>query len=83
MESFRRPMFVRLSRSWNPGPKNQISTSWNPGPESETQCPFIEVLRVKPNVCLSKSWNPGPKSQMQQRGLAGTGELCPTVTGTH
>jgi hypothetical protein len=62
-------------------PSARLSRSWNPSLESETQCP------------LSRSWNSGPESQipetqcpesqMQQRGLAGTGGLCPTVTGTH
>ncbi len=35
------------------GPESQISRSWNLSPESETQCPFIEVL--KPRFW---EWNP-------------------------
>ncbi len=43
------------------GPENQISRSWNPSLESETQCPFIEVLKPKswePNIEVLKlrSW---------------------------
>jgi hypothetical protein len=80
-----------MERSWNPGPESQISRSWNPvsvywDPEtqvlranyrgSETQCPFIEILKpkswepnievLKPNVRLLRSWNPGPESQISR-----------------
>jgi hypothetical protein len=67
--------------------KDKTTVGWR-GPETQVlrvkyRGPETQVLRVKPSVRLSRSWNPGPESQMQQRGLAGTDELCPTVKGTH
>jgi hypothetical protein len=51
MESFRGPetQVLRLK------PSSRLSRSWNPGPESETQCPFIEILKPR-----SWEWNPVP-----------------------
>jgi hypothetical protein len=70
---------VRLSRSWTQvlkakyrrsetqvlkmKPSVRLSRSWNPGLENETQCPFIEVLKLRswePNIEVLKlrSWEP-------------------------
>jgi hypothetical protein len=51
MESFRGPETQVLRVK----PSARLSRSWNPGLESETQCPFIEVL--KPRFW---EWNPAP-----------------------
>jgi len=65
MESFRGPETQVLKVK----PSARLSRSWNPGPESETQCPFIEVLKsrssepntevLKPNVLRAKCSNAG------------------------
>jgi hypothetical protein len=69
------------------------SWEWNPVPVYRG--PETQVLRVQPSVLFrdpetqvlrAKYRGPEtqcPESQMQQRGLAGTGGLCPTVTVTH
>jgi hypothetical protein len=65
MESFRGPetQVMRVK------PSARLSRSWNPDLESETQCPFIEVLKprssepntevLKPNVLRAKCSNAG------------------------
>jgi hypothetical protein len=65
MESFRGPETQVLRVK----PSARLSRSWNPGPESETQSPFIEVLKprssepntevLKPNVLRAKCSNAG------------------------
>jgi hypothetical protein len=54
-------------------PSARLSRFWNPGPQSETQCPFIEVLKprssepntevLKPNVLKAKCSNAGLQAQ--------------------
>jgi hypothetical protein len=57
MESFRGPETQVLRVK----PSARLSRSWNPGPESETQCPFIEVLKPR-------SWEPNVATRACRHG---------------
>jgi hypothetical protein len=79
---------VRLSRSWNSGHESETECpfievlkprSWEWNLVSVYRGSETQVLRAK----YRGSETQCPESQMQQRELAGTGGLCPTVTGTH
>jgi hypothetical protein len=57
MESFRGPETQVLRVK----PSAHLSRFWNPGLESETQCPFIEVLKPRswePNAAM-RAWRQG------------------------
>jgi len=68
MESFRGPQTQVLRVK----PSARLSRSWNLGPESETQCPFIEVLKPRssepntevltPTVLRAKCSNAGSQA---------------------